>query len=74
MYKFYLHQPNCISDFKFEGNNYIKMEVSSGSAGHLGHSHGGTSNIGMNLNSTGAGINSPNEGKFYLFLFNLIRS
>ena len=50
------------------------MEVTSGSAGHLGHSHGGTSNIGMNLNSTGAGINSPNEGKFYLFLFNLIRS
>jgi len=39
------------------------MDVSSGSVGHLGHSHGGNpSNISMNLNSSGVGMNGPNEG------------
>ena len=42
------------------------MDVSSGSVGHLGHSHGGNpSNISMNLNSSGVGMNGPNEGKIF---------
>ena len=63
---------NISSDFvpfaNFILTDYLhaKMDVSSGSVGHLGHSHGGNpSNISMNLNSSGVGMNGPNEGKIF---------